>query len=205
MLWVIEPRWSDDEDFILKKLGDLATPVILVLNKVDRIQDKNKLLPMMQMFKDKFPFRDVVPISAENGENVDLLCQVISQYLPEQEFIFDEDQLTDKSTRFLIAEIIREKLMRYLGEELPYATTVQIDAFKEEAAINDISATIFVERTSQKAIVIGEGGAGLKKIGTDARRDLEKLLAKKVMLRLWVKVKSNWADDDAALKSLGYN
>jgi GTP-binding protein Era len=205
VLWVIEPRWSDDEDFILKKLGNLATPVILVLNKVDRIQDKNKLLPMMQMFKDKFPFRDVVPISAETGDNVALLCQVISQYLPEQEFIFDEDQLTDKSTRFLIAEIIREKLMRYLGEELPYATTVQIDAFKEEAAINDISATIFVERTSQKAIVIGEAGAGLKKIGTDARRDLEQLLGKKVMLRLWVKVKSNWADDDAALKSLGYN
>ncbi len=205
VLWVIEPRWSDDEDFILKKLGNLATPVVLVLNKVDRIQDKNKLLPMIEMFKDKFPFSDVVPISAENGANVDLLCQVISHYLPEQEFIFDEDQLTDKSTRFLIAEIIREKLMRFLGEELPYATTVQIDAFKEAAALDDISATIFVERTSQKAIVIGEGGAGLKKIGTDARRDLEQLLGKKVMLRLWVKVKSNWADDDAALKSLGYN
>lgn len=205
VLWVIEPRWSDEEDFILKKLGNLATPVVLVLNKIDRIQDKNKLLPMIEMFKDKFPFSDVVPISAENGANVDLLCQVIGNYLPEQEFIFAEDQLTDKSTRFLIAEIIREKLMRFLGEELPYATTVQIDAFKEEAVLDDIAATIFVERTSQKAIVIGEGGAGLKKIGTDARRDLEQLLGKKVMLRLWVKVKSNWADDDAALKSLGYH
>lgn len=204
ILWLVEPKWTLDEDFIAKRLEGISTPVILVVNKVDRLQDKNTLLPLIEKFQNKYPFKEIVPISAERGDNIDGLCQVITKYLPEQPFIFDEDQVTDKSMRFLVAEIIREKLMRYLGEELPYATTVQIDDFKETETLDDIAATIFVERTSQKAIVIGEKGAGLKKIGTEARRDIERLVAKKVMLRLWVKVKSNWADDEAALKSLGY-
>lgn len=205
ILWLVEPRWTDEEDFIAQKLIGITTPIILVINKIDRLGDKNKVLPIMQELQTKFIFKDVVPISAEKGENLTTLCEVITCYLPEHEFIFKADELTDKSSRFLAAEIIREKLMRYLGEELPYATTVQIDSFKETETLDDISATIFVERTSQKAIVIGAGGTALKKIGTEARKDLEKLLEKKVMLRLWVKVKDNWADDDAALKSLGYS
>lgn len=204
ILWVIEPRWTEEEDFIKKKLESITTPVILVVNKVDKFKDKQQLLPLIESLADQYPAKDVVPISAERGENLDTLCQVISRDLPQQAFIYPADELTDKSARFLAAEIIREKLMRYLGEELPYATTVQIDAFKESESLVDIAATIFVERTSQKAIVIGAKGSGLKKIGTEARKDLEKLLEQKVMLRLWVKVKDNWADDESALKSLGY-
>jgi GTP-binding protein Era len=205
ILWVVEPHWTDEEDFIAQKLTSIKTPIVLVINKIDRLGNRNELLPRIEMFKAKFPVKEVVPISAEKESNLDTLVQVISHYLPEQAFIFSEDQLTDKSLRFMASELIREKLMRYLGEELPYATTVQIDSYKEQEHLDEIAATIFVERTSQKAIVIGKHGANLKKMGTEARLDLERLTGKKVMLHLWVKVKEHWADDDAALKSLGYN
>ena len=204
ILWVVESSLTEDDHFIKTHLVDIKTPVVLVLNKMDRIKDKNKILPMLDALQGQFPKWELVPIAAETGLNLDKLSTVIAQYLPEQDFIFAHDELTDKSMRFMAAEIIREKLMRYLGAELPYAITVQIDFFKEAERLDEIAATIFIERASQKAIVIGERGENLKKIGQSARLDLERLLGKKVMLRLWVKVKDNWADDAAALKSLGY-
>lgn len=204
IVWVIETKWLEDEDYIASQLEGIKTPVILVLNKVDYLKNRNEILPIMQQLQNKFPFSDMVPISAQKNENLKTLCDVIGKYLPEQEFMYGVNDVTDKSVRFMAAEIIREKLMRFLGEELPYAITVQIDSFKEGSHLDEIAATIFVERDSQKPLVIGEDGARLKKIGKEARIDLERLVGKKVMLHLWVKVKDNWADDDAALKSLGY-
>lgn len=205
ILWVVESKWLEDEDYIAKQLEGIETPVVLVINKADLFKNRNELLPVIQKLQTKFPFKAMVPISAQKNENLNALCAVIAQYLPEQELIYAEDELTDKPLKFLAAEIIREKLMRFLGEELPYATTVQIDSFKEGEKLDEIAATIFVERESQKPVVIGEDGERLKKIGKEARLDLQKLVGKKVMLHLWVKVKDNWADDNAALKNLGYS
>ena len=205
ILWIMEVHETEDDQFVAARLMDIRIPVIIVLNKIDRCKDKNRLLPIIETLQHKYPHFPLVPVSAEHEQNLDELCRLIQRYLPEQAFIFAKDELTDKSLRFMAAEIIREKLMRYLGAELPYATSVQIDLFKETEAITEIAATIYIERASQKPIVIGARGAKLKKIGQDARFDLERLLERKVMLHLWVKVKANWADDAAALKSLGYS
>ncbi|MBD3646326.1 MAG: GTPase Era, partial [Pseudomonadales bacterium] len=155
--------------------------------------------------QEKLPHAEIVPVSAEKGTNVDTLESLIDERLPEGPFYFPEDQVTDRSERFLVAEIIREKMMRRLGDELPYAATVQIDRFETGAKVSHVDATVFVERDGQKAILIGKGGSTLKQIASDARRDMESLLDTRVMLNVWVKVRSGWSADERALKSLGYD
>lgn len=196
--------WRHEDDLVLEKLHETHKPIILALNKIDLLKDKAEILPFIDKLKEKIPFMQIVPLSALKKENVRPLEEEITKLLPEGPQLFPEDQITDKSIRFQVAEIIREKLILATEEELPYATTVEIEEFKEEDKTTHIGAVIWVERDGQKGIVIGKGGALLKKIGTQARRDIEKLLDCKVFLRLWVKVKEHWTDDEKALKGLGY-
>ena len=218
VLFVVDSdQWRDDDLLVLQKLGDTNLTVVLVINKADTLKDKGSVLPLMETFNDSFDFADIVPVSALKNQNLDRLQEVIASHLPVAAPIYDTEQITDRSERFLASEIIREKIMSQLGEELPYDLTVQIESFKtEEATVNEktgrpkpactyIDATIFVDRPGQKAIVIGEKGAKLKKIGMDARIDMEKMFEQKIMLTLWVKVKGGWSDDERALKSLGYS
>lgn len=204
VLWLLEPEWTVDEDWIFERLNTVEQPIVIAINKVDTLQNKSLLLPMMEQLTAKNRFASMLPLSAKTEEGLPQLLTVLKAYLPEAPFQFAEDELTDKPVRFLVSEIIREKLMRFLGEELPYAATVELENFKESPRLCDISAMIYVERPSQKAIVIGEKGAKLKEIGSEARRDIEALLQQKVMLRLWVKVKENWRDDERSLMNLGY-
>jgi len=197
-------RWNKEDDLVLSKLKNTDKPVILAVNKVDLIKDKSALLPLMDKLKSKFDFKAMIPLSARKNDNVKNLEKEIIQLLPEAPAVYPEDQVTDKSMKFLAAEIIREKLIQATSQELPYATTVEIEQYEETEAITKISAVIWVERDGQKAIVIGEGGSVLKKVGTAARRDIEKLIEAKVFLSLWVKVKAEWSDNETALKSLGY-
>ncbi|MFA6408891.1 MAG: GTPase Era [Gammaproteobacteria bacterium] len=208
--------WREDDEWILQKINvgngharstihaRSTTPVILVVSKVDLVKDKEELLPYLTKLKEKMDFVAIVPISAEKGVGVESLSGEVAKLLPENPFFFPEDQITDRSDRFFASEIVREKLMRFLGDELPYAIDVHIENFKDEEKIVRISALILVEKTSQKAIVIGKGGAKLKEIGTAARKELEKSLGKKVFLELWVKVKENWSDDQKILQEFGY-
>jgi GTP-binding protein Era len=202
---VDQNKWTEEDEHVLKRLQHAECPVVLVINKVDKLDDKAILLPWMAELNEKRNFSHILPLSALQGSSVDQLEQVIYQYLPENPFFYDEDQLTDKSERFLVAEIVREKLMRQLGHELPYATTVEIENFEEMESLIHIDALILVERDSQKSIVIGKKGQKLKLIGSEARKDIEALLQKKTMLKLWVKVKQGWSDDDRALRSLGFD
>lgn len=197
-------KWTEEDQLVLDKLAQVQCPVILAINKLDQIEEKDKLLPHIEQLAKKFAFSDIVPLSALTGTSVDKLESVIKSRLPEDLHFYDEDQLTDKSERFLAAELVREKIMRQLGDEIPYSVAVQIEQFKEEEAIIHIAAVILVERDSQKSIVIGKQGQKLKLIGSEARKDMEALFGKKVMLKLWVKVKSGWSDDERALKSLGF-
>lgn len=197
--------WTEEDEMVLQRVVQAKVPTLLVVNKVDLLEDKTILLPQLQQLADKAPFATIIPLSALRGQNLDALEGEIRQRLPVSGHFFPEDQITDRSQRFMAAEIVREKIMRQLGDELPYAVTVEIEEFSQEAAILNISALILVERDGQKRILIGEGGSRLRSIGTDARRDMERLFDSKVMLRLWVKVKSGWSDDERALRSLGYD
>lgn len=206
IVWIIDrPEWLDADDWILGRLGRVETPVILAINKVDRIPDKTVLLPFLERARDRYPFVDLIPVSALKGVNLEVLAARIMAFLPEGEPIFPEDQVTDRSERFLAAEIIREKLLRTLTQEVPHALTVEIERFQVERGLTRIAAVIWVERDGQKAIVIGHNGEALKRVGERARRDLERLLESKVFLELWVKVKANWSDDEKALQRLGYS
>lgn len=218
VLFVIDAqKWTQNDDLVLEKLKNAEMPVILVINKADTFGDKREILPLIQERAKLMNFAEIVPVSALRGANLEHLSETIEKYLPYQPPLYSFDQITDRSERFLASEIIREKIMRQLGEELPYDLTVQIESFKtEEATVNEktgrlkpactyIDATIFVDRPGQKAIVIGEKGAKLKTIGMDARKDMEKMFEQKIMLTLWVKVKGGWSDDERALKSLGYS
>ncbi len=205
LMVVDRTAWTENDERVLSHLTDTRAPVILVVNKVDLLRDKAELLPHLESLERKADFAALVPLSALRKQNIEALEQEIVGRLPEREFLFPEDQVTDKSMRFLAAEIVREKIMRQLGEELPYATAVEVEEFVEDAGILHIAALILVERQGQKRILIGAGGARLRSIGSEARRDMEKLFDSKVMLRLWVKIKSGWSDDDRALKSLGYD
>jgi GTP-binding protein Era len=198
-------RWTEEDKLVLDKLSDLGCPVILAVNKVDRVEQKDLLLPHLQALSEKADFLHILPLSAKTGHNVPLLEQQIAQLLPAGVHLFDESQWTDRSARFLAAERVREKIMRQLGDELPYQMTVEIESFKQVRQVIHIHALILVERQGQKAIVIGQKGERLKRIGQEAREDLENLFDSKVMLRLWVKVKSGWSDDERALRSLGYD
>ena len=198
-------RWTDEDDLVLEKVKQVDCPVLLVVNKIDRLNDKSELLPLLEQLAEKHSFTEIVPVSALRGHNRDDLEAVIERYLPEGIHLFPEDQVTDRSERFLAAELVREKIMRQLGEEVPYAMTVEIEEFKVSPRLIEISALILVERQGQKKILIGEKGSRLRQIGTEARKDMERAFDSKVMLRLWVKVNSGWSDDERALRSLGYN
>ena len=201
--------WTDEDQMVLEKVKSARCPVILAVNKVDKISDKSKLMPHLQTLQEKMEFKAIVPISAQHGHNLSDLEEMISEMMPYSAHHFPEDQLTDRSSRFLSAELVREKIMRQLGDELPYEITVEIEEFKHEmrpkGPLLTISALVLVERDTQKAIVIGDRGARLKKIGQEARKDMEQLFDSKVMLNIWVKVKAGWSDDERALKSLGYD
>ena len=205
VLFMVEDlRWSDEEVYILSRLRRCRQPVVLAINKVDRIRPKERLLPHMEMLAAQYPFAEIVPISARSGKNVDLLEAALTRLLPPGPPLFPEDQVTDRSERFLAAELVREKLMRRLGQELPYALTVEIERFAGEGNLLHIDALIWVERPAQKAMVIGRQGQGLKEVGRQARLDMERLFGRKVFLQLWVKVKEKWSDDERALRNLGY-
>ncbi|WP_233140872.1 GTPase Era [Aggregatibacter actinomycetemcomitans] len=198
-------HWNDDDEMVLNKLRKTKAPVVLAINKIDNIKNKDDLLPFITEISSKFNFADVVPISAEKGNNINVLEQIVRKSLRPGIHHFPEDYVTDRSQRFMASEIIREKLMRFMGEELPYSVTVEIEQFKvNERGTYEINGLILVERDGQKKIVIGHKGEKLKKIGTEARLDMERLFDNKVHLELWVKVKSGWADDERALRSLGY-
>jgi GTP-binding protein Era len=206
ILFVVDRnRWTEEDKMVLEYLKPAECPVILVVNKLDDVDDMEQLLPHVGMLSKEFPFSDVVPVSALTGKAVAQLEALIRTRLPEGDFFFEEDQLTDRSERFLAAEIVREKIMRQLGDEVPYSSTVELEKFEESEKLIRIHALVLVERDNQKAIVIGSKGSRLKKIGSEARADMEKLFGKKVMLEIWVKVKSGWSDDERALRSLGYD
>lgn len=205
VLFVVEgTRWTDDDQMVLNRLIASKKPVILVVNKVDLYRDKDTLLPHLQWLGSQLNFIDVVPLSAETGDNVEALRNVVKQHLPLCEFFFPDDYVTDRSMRFMAAEIVREKLMRFLGDELPYSVTVEIERFKWEEKHYHIAALVLVERESQKRMVIGNKGERIKTIATEARIDMATMLEQPVFLQVWVKVKSGWADDERALRSLGY-
>lgn len=205
ILFVVDVhRWTDEDENVLKRVKAQGTPVVLVVNKIDQIKDKEELLPLLQELSSKMDFAAVIPLSALKGANVSDLEKIVYDALPEGEPIFPEEYVTDRTERFLAAELVREKLMRSLGKELPYATTVEIEQFKEEEGLLRIIALIWVERQSQKKIVIGKGGERLKEIGRMARLDMERLFGEKVFLQLWVKVKEGWSDNERILSSLGY-
>lgn len=196
-------QFTDKDEAVLKQLPH-DRPVILAVNKIDRIEDKSRLLPHLEVLQQKHPFADIVPLSAKQQHNLDTLKSVLRRFLPEQPALFEADDFTDRSERFLVAEFIREKVFRYVGDELPYSASVVIEQYQQEGRLRRIHAAIVVEKTSQRAILIGRGGEKLKQIGTEARLDLEKLLGGKIYLELWVRVKKGWADDDRMIRQYGY-
>ncbi|WP_019529957.1 GTPase Era [Dasania marina] len=198
-------KWTTADDWVLEQVKRASCPVILAVNKVDQIEDKSSLLPFIQAAEQKMDFAEIVPVSALRDTNLDSLEACINERLPKGDWFFDEDQITDRSSRFMAAELVREKIMRQLGAEVPYEITVEIEEFSDSGKSLHIGALILVEREGQKRIVIGDKGARLKLIGQEARLDMEKMFERKVMLKLWVKVKSGWSDDERALRSLGYN
>lgn len=205
-LLVIEAgRWDEEDTLAYKVLRDAEVPVVLVVNKVDRLKDKSVLLPFLAEVAEGREFAAVHPLSALKRKGLEALVKDVIALLPENEPMFGEDEITDRSQRFLAGELVREQLMRQLGEELPYATTVEIERFAEDGRLLRIGAVIWVEREGQKAIVIGKGGTRLKDIGAKARQSMERLFGAKVFLETWVRVREGWSDDAAALKAFGYD
>lgn len=198
-------RFTEDDDKLLAGLGKVRCPVFLVINKVDALDDKEQLLPFIDAARNYFPFAEVVPLSALKEQNTDALEATLIRYLPENPWLYDADQLTDRTARFLAAEFVREKITRQMGDELPHEVAVEIEEFRIENGVYHIGALILVERASQKRMLIGAEGSRLKLIGTEARIELERLFDSKVMLKLWVKVKGGWSDDERALQSLGFD
>jgi len=205
VFFVIEADRFGDEDAQVLALLPKDAKVILVINKVDTLADKARLLPFIEACAGRFSFAEIVPLSAEKGQNVDRLLEVARGYLPEGEPMFSADDITDRSERFLAAEFLREKLFRLLGDELPYGMTVEIERFESEGNLRRIYAAVIVDKAGHKGIVIGKGGERLKRISTEARKAMEDLFDARVYLEVWVKVKSGWSDDERALKSLGYD
>ncbi|OOF71516.1 GTPase Era [Rodentibacter caecimuris] len=198
-------HWNEDDEMVLNKLRNTKTPVVLAINKVDNIKNKDELLPFITEVSGKYNFTHIIPISAQRGNNVSELEKIVRSSLQPGIHHFPEEYITDRSQRFMASEIIREKLMRFTGEELPYSVTVEIEQFKlNKRGTYEINGLILVEREGQKKMVIGNKGQKIKVIGTEARQDMERLFDNKVHLELWVKVKSGWADDERALRSLGY-
>ncbi|HLB56656.1 MAG TPA: GTPase Era [Coxiellaceae bacterium] len=204
ILFVIEAmRWDAEDAAVLKQLKQLSLPVILVINKIDEIKNKAELLPFMENLAKQMDFKKVIPISAKTGLQVDDLEKTIETLLPHEGDLFPPEQFTDRSDRFVAAEFVREKLMRLLGDEIPYQLAVTVDALEEDENIIKIAVTIWVAKESQKSIVIGKNGEILKQVGTQARKDLEIYFGKKVLLKSWVKVKDNWSDDARSVHDFG--
>lgn len=205
VLFVVDrTRWTDEDQMVLDKVRYVQCPVLLVVNKVDRMEEKGDMLPHLEWLTTQLPKAEVVPVSALHGRNIEHLEELIASRLPESEHFYPDDQLTNRSSRFLAAELVREKVMRQLGAEIPYQVAVEIEQFKQEGKVLHIHALILVEREGQKKIIIGDGGDRMKKIGQEARLDMQKLFGSKIMLNLWVKVRRGWSDDERALSSLGY-
>ena len=197
-------RWKDDDEYVLQLIQQTKVPCVLVVNKVDKIKDKKIMLPWLQEISQRHPFVSIVPVSAKTGEQVDQLQQILKPFLPEGPFLFPDSQCTDRSIRFMCSELLREKIFRFCGQELPYSTTVEIESYKEEEKMVRIHALILVEKSNHKQMIIGDKGAKLKEIATLARQDMEQLIGKKVFLQCWIKVKTGWSDNETLLKQLGY-
>src|SRR5690554_3434578 len=197
--------WTDEDEAVARQLSNSRCPVILAVNKVDQVEQKETLLPHLQKLAEKLAVTEIIPISALRDINLDRLESLLVEHLPEGIHLYPEDQITDRSSRFMAAEIVREKITRQLGDELPYQMAVEVEEFIQEGNLLTIGALILVERDGQKKILIGDKGERIKLIGQQARMDMEKLFESKIMLKLWVKVKSGWSDDERALRSLGYN
>ena len=206
IIFVVEgTKWTEDDEMVLNKLRAAKASVVLAINKIDNVKEKDELLPHITELSQKFDFVEILPISAQRGKNVHILQKIVRDSLREGVHHFPEEYITDRSQRFMASEIIREKLMRFTGEELPYSVTVEIEQFKvNERGVYEINGLILVEREGQKKMVIGAKGQKIKTIGIEARADMERLFDAQVHLELWVKVKSGWADDERALRSLGY-
>ena len=198
-------KWTELDEYILGLIKDKTAPVILAVNKMDKIKDKETMLPFLKELAGKMSFQEIIPVSALSRKSLRPLEKSIKELLPTGTFQYPDDQITDKSQRYFAAEFIREKLIKRLGEELPYTTTVTIDSFAEKKKIIHIDAIIWVATKGQKTIVIGQKGAGLKAIGEQARKDMERMFENKVFLRTWVKVKDKWMDNELAIKQLGFD
>jgi GTP-binding protein Era len=205
ILFVVQAnKWTEEDQAIVERFKKVSCPILLVVNKIDTLSSKKELLPIIEELSTHYDYAEILPVSALNGINVEMLEQKIAPLLPENEYIYPEDQVTDRSMRFLASEIIREKLIRELGQELPYTSTVSIDKYDDAPDIVHIHATIYVESEGQKAIIIGKKGSRLKSIGTKSREDISKMIETKVYLNLWVKVREGWSNDERALRGLGY-
>ncbi len=204
VLFVIEALCFDEKDQQVLNLVSQSVPVVLVVNKIDRLRDKNRLLPFLEAMAKKFDFAALIPVSASNKEQLSELIETIRPFLPENPPVYDVDEITDKSERFIAAEFVREKLFRLMGDEIPYSVSVVTEKFIETEKLYEIHATILIDKPGQKAIIIGKGGEKLKLIGSQARKDMEKAFGKKVYLQIWVKVRSGWADNVNVLRQLGH-
>ena len=204
VLLVVEAgRFGNDDAKVLALLPP-GKPAVLIANKLDAVPRRNDMLPWLQGMQDKHAFTEYVPMSAQKPSDVQRLFNILAPHMPQQHWLYEEDALTDRSDRFLASEIIREKLFRLTGDELPYTSTVVIDKYEEEGQLRRIAASIIVERDAHKGMIIGEGGERLKRIGSEARQELERLMQAKVFLELWVAVRSGWADDESRLRAYGY-
>ncbi len=197
--------FNEEDEMVLEALSKVKVPVLLLINKCDQLESRERLLPHMERLSKRRNFAEIIPLSVLGGHNLDTVENCVLKFLPQGPFLFPEDQVTDRSSRFLAAEIIREKITRQLGDELPYEVTVEIEKYTVQSGVVHIHGLILVDKESQKQIIIGKNGDRLKLIGSAARLDMEKAFESKVMLNLWVKVKSGWADDERALQSLGYH
>ena len=206
IIWIVEVfKWTKEDARVLEHLSKVNIPVLLCINKIDKASAVEKILPFLESLGEKFKANEVFPLSAFDRQDIKKLRGLILKYLPQQEAIYDEDYITDRSQKFVISEFIREKLMRNLSNELPYDITVEIEKFELDGKLYRIAARIFVDKASQKSIVIGQNGEMLKKIGQESRQTIEGFLEAKVFLELWVKVRQGWSDDKRALASLGYD
>ena len=203
VIFMSEPKTLNEIEIELVKMIPNDTPVINLINKIDRVKNKNKILELIDINSELQIFKKIIPASIKLKDNQKIILQEIAEFLPEQDFIFDVDDITDKNERFLAAEIIREKVFRLTGDELPYSIAVEIENFEHKDNLRRIFAIILVDKDSQKPVVIGKDGEKLKRISTESRKDMEKLFQSKIWLEIWVKVQKNWFDDARALKSLG--
>ncbi|PJD90769.1 MAG: GTPase Era [Legionella sp.] len=197
-------HWREEDDYVLELVQKSKVPCVLVINKVDKVADKSTLLPWIEQVAQRHDFAAIIPVSARTGVQIDTLHSKLQAFLPESPHLFPDDQLTDRSVRFLCAELLREKIFRQCGQELPYSTTVEIESYQDTPKLVRICALVWVEKETHKRMIIGENGAKLKDMATQARIDMEKLLDKKVFLQCWCKVKSGWSDNEKILQELGY-